>query len=177
MCQLTGARKVSAQAPRSPTGSVQDSDTTSSSSGLGRQPAALQVLWPSFGHLADHCILAEWKTPKLFWTNSWVDKWKYLERVNNSHDQEHFTWEQKRCLCKASLWIMTLPSGRLLQAGWEVSFGNTETKDKICVKECYIILPCYVISALGNQITRKRMKTYGFGELGSLASLRNKLCI
>lgn len=69
---------------------------------------------------------------------------------------------------------MTLPSGRLLQAGWEISFGNTETKDKVCVKDCYAILPCHVISALGNQITRKRMKTYVFEELGSLTSLRNK---
>lgn len=85
-----------------------------------------------------------------------------------------FTWEQKGHLCKTGLWKMTLPSGRLLQASWEISFGNTETKDKVCVKECCIILPCYVISVLGNQITRKRMKTYGFGELGSLTPSRNK---
>lgn len=70
---------------------------------------------------------------------------------------------------------MALPSGRWLQAGWEVSFGNTETKDKLCVKECYITLPCDAISALGKQIIR--MKTYGFRELGSLTWVRNKWSI
>lgn len=69
---------------------------------------------------------------------------------------------------------MSLPSGRLLQAGWEVSFGTTGSKYKVCMKECYIILHHYGIITLDNQITRKRRKTYESGALASLNLLKNK---
>lgn len=68
---------------------------------------------------------------------------------------------------------MSLPSGRLLQEGWEVSFGATGAKYKVSMKEYYILCH-YIIITLGKQITRKRMKTYEFGELASLNLMKNK---
>lgn len=96
-----------------------------------------------------------------------------MEGVNSSLARTAFTWEQRGHLHKAGLCIMSLPSGRLLQEGWEVSFGATGAKYKVSMKEYYILCH-YIIITLGKQITRKRMKTYEFGELASLNLMKNK---
>lgn len=60
--------------------------TSTRSTGLGRQPATLQQLCPSFGHFGWSLNLNKVKKTYSGLTVGLMNAAKYMEGVNNSHD-------------------------------------------------------------------------------------------
>lgn len=84
-----------------------DASTHWGKEGLTQGPGCCLWVWAGAGKAASNSALTllwslHWSLDlskvenlRLLWTKSWVHKWKYLERVNNSHNQEHLPGSRK----------------------------------------------------------------------------------